>query len=107
MTIKITLTKLSSKGFSKSYYNLEECFEDLDKYICKSCIITESDVKKMYPDINFEDEDSDTDYSQEYWVNWHDSFPDDWEERNTYWKITRLLGTACGSEFMVELEDEL
>lgn len=105
MTIKITLTKLFSKGFSKSYYSLEECFEELDKYICKSCIITESDVKKMYPDIDFEEEDANQ--YEEYWDLWNDSFPDDWYERDIYWKIIRLLGTPCGAEFMVELEDEL
>ncbi len=107
MSIGINLLKCSSKGFTKKFDNLQECYEELDKYICSSCIITESDIKKKFPHIDFEDVNgwSEEDEDDGAWQSWYDSLPDNWRELNTFWKIERLLSTPCGCEFQIELED--
>lgn len=98
--MKSILIKTSSPGWKKSFDTTEEAFQELSKYVCSSCLLTESEYKRIV-DTNPDAPSDIVGYTvQEAWEDGcHDAIPDDWIKWPTWAKIQLLLGTSCGLEF--------
>lgn len=104
--MKAVLIKASSPGWKKSFDTLGESFQELSKYVCGSCLLTESAYKRIV-DSNPEAPSDTVGYTmgQAWEDGCHDAIPDDWTEWPTWSKIQLLLGTPCGLEFDFYVED--
>lgn len=104
--MKSVLVKCSSPGWKKSFESLEECFQEFSKYVCKSCLITESEWKEIVDKEPSAPSDIIGYTMQEAWEDGcHEAIPDDWTEWPTWSKIQLLQGTPCGLEFEFYVED--
>lgn len=104
--MKAVLVKASSPGWEKSFNSLEEVFKEFSKHICGSCLLTESEYKRIV-DTNPDAPSDIVGYTmQEAWEDGcHDAVPDDWTEWPAWSKIQLLQSTPCGCEFEFYVED--
>lgn len=88
--MKYSLIKLSGEGWEKTFHTPKGVLEELEKWICKDCFLTDSLVVNL-------------NLAEEAYL------PDDWNKHSTEEAIGHLLGTPCGCEFTVDdkLMDEI
>ena len=101
--MKAILIKCSSPGWKKEFDTLEECFQELSKYVCKSCLLTESEYKEIDP--NAPSDIVGMTMKETWEEGYHEALPDDWTEWPAWSKIQILLGTPCGTEYEFYVED--
>ena len=103
---KYILDKMSEKGFELTSFHPEIIKRCLESYVCDSCRKTAQELRHElwvgHCGRNQEVFDSMTEELQCIDDN---SFPEDYEKRSIEDQINILLGTSCGAEFFLEIEE--
>lgn len=90
------LVKLSTPdGFVLGTHSLRVIYQTLDDNVCSLCRLKESDIKEGFDGISEEE--------KVYLLE--EAFPDNYEKLPLEEKISYLMGTSCGAEFMFEVFD--
>lgn len=104
--MKVILAKCSFPSWEESFETLQEAVDVLYSNICKTCLMTETEVKK-----NMEDNpEGGSDvvgmtFEEAYDEGLVEYIPDDWKFWDSHSQLLLLLGTPCGLEFEYRVED--
>ena len=77
----------------RSFY-IEHIYSQLDANICGSCKLTEAEYRAATEQVD-----------AEYEEGWHNFKPETFSQWGLEEKISWLLGTSCGWEFVLDEED--